>query len=209
MAWDEALLAMAPRFGHPILRLYAWSEPAATFGYFQRIADIERLTPLRPLIRRPTGGGLVPHDGDYTYSLTFPPTHPWYALKALESYRRVHEWIRAAFARAGLLTELSIGGRKNPSGQCFVGAEQFDLLWRERKIAGAAQRRARDGLLIQGSIQPLSGLSRADFERAFCDSARLEWGVQWQLLEVDAALLTRVRHLACEKYSRREHNQRR
>ena len=47
-------------------RFYAWLEPAATFGYFQRFAEVERMTLLRPLLRRPTGGGLVPHAADWT-----------------------------------------------------------------------------------------------------------------------------------------------
>ena len=84
MAWDEALLEAAPGLGQPVLRLYGWNQPAATFGYFQKHAEIARLTPLRPLIRRPTGGGLVPHDADWTYSLAFPPGHPWHELKATE-----------------------------------------------------------------------------------------------------------------------------
>ena len=73
MALDEALLHAAPRLGQPVLRFYGWTEPAASFGYFQKHAEIERMTLLRPLVRRPTGGGLVPHDADWTYSLVFPP----------------------------------------------------------------------------------------------------------------------------------------
>src|SRR5687768_12129854 len=74
MALDELLLSRAAEFGHPILRFYSWAEAAATFGYAQRIAEVESFTLLRPLIRRPTGGGLVPHDRDWTYSLVFPPS---------------------------------------------------------------------------------------------------------------------------------------
>jgi hypothetical protein len=92
MALDEALLVTAPERGRPVLRLYGWSAPAATFGYFQRHAEVARLTALRPLIRRPTGGGLVPHDADWTYSLAFPVGHEWHSLRADESYRRIHEW---------------------------------------------------------------------------------------------------------------------
>ena len=209
MAWDEALLEAAPRLGRPVLRFYGWSEPAATFGYFQKFAEIQRLTELRPLIRRPTGGGLVPHDADWTYSLAFPHGDPWHKLKAVASYRRVHEWIQATFARAGLATELSPCCRKEAPGQCFIGAEQFDVLWQGRKIAGAAQRRTRDGLLIQGSIQPPSGLSRSEFEKAFCETARTHWGVEWRALEVEAALTDRVAELAREKYSRKDYNERR
>src|SRR5687768_2182690 len=62
MAMDDALLQSAPELGRPVLRFYGWSEPAASFGYFQRYSEVEKLTHLRPLVRRPTGGGLVPHD---------------------------------------------------------------------------------------------------------------------------------------------------
>ena len=91
MAVDAMLLESAPALGHPVLRFYSWSERAATFGYFQKYAEVERATLLRPLIRRPTGGGLVPHDADWTYSAIFPPGDAWYGLKAVESYQQ-HPW---------------------------------------------------------------------------------------------------------------------
>src|ERR1700676_2326901 len=85
MALDEALLEAMPRLQRPVLRFYGWTEPAATFGYFQKYSDVESNTPLRPLIRRPTGGGIVPHDADWTYSAVFPPGHEWHSLRAGES----------------------------------------------------------------------------------------------------------------------------
>ena len=209
MAWDAALLEAAPRFGAPVLRFYGWTESAATFGYFQHLAEIERLTKLRPLIRRPTGGGLVPHDRDWTYSLAFPPDDAWYALKALESYRRVHEWVQAAFARCRVSTELSPGAVKEAPGQCFTGAEQFDVLLEAKKIAGAAQRRTRDGLLIQGSIQPPAGVERNRFESELRAVAVRQWGVEWEELEPDQSLLDRMAVLAGGKFSRSEYNARR
>src|ERR1700761_7523358 len=85
MALDEALLEAMPRLLKPVLRFYGWTEPAVSFGYFQKYSEIERTTLLRPLVRRPTGGGLVPHDADWTYSLAFPTVHEWYATSAVES----------------------------------------------------------------------------------------------------------------------------
>src|SRR5258706_1480850 len=82
MALDEALLEAMPRLGKPVLRFYGWTERAASFGYFQKYSEIEPLTPLRPLVRRPTGGGLVAHDADWTYSLAIPTCHEWYAVTA-------------------------------------------------------------------------------------------------------------------------------
>src|SRR5208283_2290118 len=96
MALDEALLESAPQRARPVLRFYSWTLPAATFGYSQKYSQAAAMTPLRPLVRRPTGGGLVPHDADWTYSLIFPAQHYWHCLKAVESYRRAHEWIREA-----------------------------------------------------------------------------------------------------------------
>jgi lipoate-protein ligase A len=208
MAWDEALLLAAGDTG-PLLRLYSWSEPAATFGYFQKFAEVAAMTLLRPLIRRPTGGGLVPHDADWTYSLVFPPAYPWYELKAVQSYQRVHQWVRAAFRALRADVELSAGLPKNLLGQCFVGAEAFDVVHEGRKVAGAAQRRTRQGLLIQGSIQPPPGLARADYERAFLEEATRQWAVDWRVFEPGPELRGRVESLRAEKYSQPAYNERR
>src|SRR5213592_5068634 len=112
MALDEALLEFASQSGKPVSRFYGWVERAASFGYSQKYGEVARLTVLRPLVRRPTGGGLVPHDADWTYSLVFPPAAPWYTLKAVESYQKVHAWVQGAFARLNITTELSPGRRK-------------------------------------------------------------------------------------------------
>src|SRR5262245_15782047 len=210
MAWDEALLEAVASLGHPVLRFYGWIEPAATFGYSQPFADVSRWTTLRPLIRRPTGGGLVPHDRDWTYSLVFHPGHWWYELRATESYQRVHEWVRAAFAKLDLEMNLSQNCRKKELGQCFAGAERFDVLWKGRKVAGAAQRRNRLGLLIQGSVQPPSAtLVRQAWEGAMCESVPSLEKVIWRELEPDHTLAWRVQHLTSQKYDLQEYNRRR
>lgn len=180
MAADEALLERASQWPMPVLRVYSWTQPAASFGYFQHYAEMEKVTALRPLVRRPTAGGLVPHDADWTYSLIFPSSHSWYSLRAEESYRRLHEWIRDSFTQLGVATELSTCCAKELPGQCFAGPEKFDLLRDGGKIAGAAQRRTRDGLLIQGSIQrqPPS-LSRGQWERSLQETATVAWGTGW------------------------------
>ena len=206
MAMDEALLETAPQCGHAVLRFYSWTEPAATFGYSQKFADAAAMTRLRPLVRRPTGGGLVPHDADWTYSLVFPPQHPWYHFKAVESYRRVHEWIRDAFAGLSVPTTLAPESQIEIPGQCFVGAEKFDLLWHGRKIAGAAQRRTRAGLLIQGSVQPPPiSLERTAWESAM--RAALE--VEWKPLPPDSLPTELARRLAETKFAQAGFNEKR
>jgi lipoate-protein ligase A len=210
MAVDEALLLACERLGRPVLRFYGWTEPAATFGYFQPIADVEAMTGLRPLIRRTTGGGLVPHEADWTYSLAFPPAHRWYSWRAEESYRRLHEWVRDAFVALGAAVELAPCCAKELPGQCFAGPEKFDLVWSGHKIAGAAQRRSLQGLLIQGSIQRQPpGVARGDWERGFADAARGLHGVEWASLEWTPQLEDAARGLERMKYSRDEHNRKR
>ena len=202
MAIDETLLLAATRLAAPVFRLYAWIEPAATFGYFQKYDDVERATLLRPLIRRPTGGGIVPHDADWTYSLAFPVGTPWYELRAMESYARVHGWVATAFAQLGVSAELAPCCKKTIPGQCFIGHEKDDVLWHGRKIAGAAQRRTRQGLLIQGSVQPPPlQLSRKDWEAAMFTMGTEREGFTWTPLVWDEPLQTQAADLEKNRYS--------
>ena len=199
MALDEALLENAATLGQPVLRFYDWTEPCATFGYSQKIAQIEAATKLRPLIRRCTGGGLVPHDGDWTYSLIFTPDHEWSTLSATESYRRVHELLQTAFKLIGIETKMANSCRRPKPGECFEGHELHDLLWNGKKVAGAAQRRNRHGLLIQGSVQPAADWAKEDWRDCLSQGApRLE-----------APPKARAHELAGAKYSRDEFKRKR
>jgi lipoate-protein ligase A len=209
MALDEALLEAVAQLKQPILRFYSWHEPAASFGYFQRYLVIEQSTLLRPLVRRPTGGGLVPHNSDWTYSVIFPTVHEWYSVSASESYQRVHQWIQASFATLQVVADLAEGCRDAQTGECFVGYVKNDLLWQGRKIAGAAQRRTRSGLLIQGSIQPPPvQLCRTQWHQAMCDSASKR-DINWIKFEMTQALKNRTEQLAIQKYSQEAYTKKR
>ena len=205
MAADELLLSNAAALGQAVLRLYSWNQAAASFGYFQRHAEVSGWTDLTPLIRRPTGGGLVRHDEhEWTYSLTFPPGHPWWHLKAEESYYHAHDWVRRAFGRCSLVAELCPETRLAGPGQCFVGAEKNDLLFCGNKIAGAAQRRNRKGLLIQGSVQAkTTGVSREDWEKAMLSEDEYR---EWQPPDTFA---DETKRLAKRKYESDSHNRKR
>jgi lipoyl(octanoyl) transferase len=211
------LLENAAHLGKPVLRFYGWIEPAATFGYFQKFSGVACATKLRPLIRRPTGGGIVPHDADWTYSFIVPPEHSWHRLKAEESYRRIHEWIQRAFAELKTETELAPQAKSASNdpqsaipSACFIGHEKSDLLWHGKKIAGAAQRRNQLGLLIQGSVQPPPvPVQRGNFENAMRAVAEKHFAVNWIDFTPDAALQEQAKQLADEKYSRTAYNQKR
>ena len=87
MARDEALVRTATC---PVLRCYSWERPAVSFGYFEKWLDVARHWPNRELVRRWTGGGVVPHGDDLTYTLVVPSAHPFLALTPLQSYRAIH-----------------------------------------------------------------------------------------------------------------------
>ena len=127
----------------------------------------------------------------------------------MDSYRRVHEWIQDAFQRLKIVTELSPIRRKAERGECFIGCEKFDLLWRAQKIAGAAQRRTRAGLMIQGSVRPpVPSIARAQWQSEMCAAAS-ENGAEWDRLEWNPDLAARAGELAAQKYSRPEYNRKR
>jgi lipoate-protein ligase A len=155
MALDEVLLSGVRE---PTIRIYRWERPAVSFGYFGRHALVAAGWPDREIVRRMTGGGVVPHGADLTYSLLVPGGHPFAERSPRDVYRMVHERIAAALAGAGEATALASPPAEEGTGVCFESPAEFDLLARGRKIAGAALRRTRDGLLLQGSIQELPGL---------------------------------------------------
>jgi lipoate-protein ligase A len=158
MALDWLLLENFPEPDAVRLRFYGWSQPAWTFGYGQKWAEARAASDsAAELIRRPTGGGLVDHRHDWTYALVIPAIHPLAQARACDSYRVVHEALSAALAEAGVDNHLQATcppSAKNKFSICFHQPERFDLvrIGSGQKIAGAAQKRTRQGLLLQGTV---------------------------------------------------------
>lgn len=137
--------------------------------------------PVPELVRRPTGGGLVDHRDDWTYALVLPRGHALEAAPAPASYRAVHTALADALLSLGqpailqdhcppsasrpphpCSTPLAPASLLPPSSSplpsgptiCFTRPEFADVIHPAtgRKIAGAAQKRTKEGLLFQGSI---------------------------------------------------------
>ncbi len=155
MAVDEALLAEAARIGSAVLRVYRWDQPTLSYGYFLR--EVEALAARRPdeeMVRRWTGGGIVHHEGAVTWSLAVPLQELFCQLRPAESYARLHESLAHCLTNAGL-EEVHVVPATEPApagGLCAEAPAPGDLLRQGRKIAGAGQRRTRQGLLHQGII---------------------------------------------------------
>lgn len=166
MAVDFLLLQRYPEASAARFRHYEWRGAAFTFGYSQKIAFVrEKLAADLPadLCRRPTGGGIVDHRNDWTYALVIPRGHALEEARATASYRAVHECLAEALASLGQPVELKAVCEPPPEGAectpgpgvCFQRAELFDVVNPQTgaKIAGAAQKRNKHGLLFQGSIE--------------------------------------------------------
>ena len=96
MAVDEVLLFTADC---PVFRSYSWIRPSVSFGYFTPWKVVVSQYAERDLVRRWTGGGIVEHGEDFTYSLVFP------AERRLpptgDPYRSVHLPIKNLLQRNG------------------------------------------------------------------------------------------------------------
>jgi lipoate-protein ligase A len=159
MATDFLLLQRYPQAEAVRFRHYGWRAPAFTFGYAQKFSFVQTQLPLGghfDVCRRPTGGGVVDHRDDWTYALVIPRGHPLEDLRATQSYREVHEALAAALRGCGVpaVTKQAKDPGEEPAGVCFQRAEIFDVVHESSgdKIAGAAQKRNKHGLLFQGSI---------------------------------------------------------
>jgi lipoate-protein ligase A len=162
MAVDATLLYTLPK-GIAAFRHYGWTEPTITFGYTQRIAEVQTAFPkgLR-LCRRLTGGGIVDHRNDWTYALALQTDLPAAHARATELYATIHRCIQQALVDQDIKSQLApcprtcgqtLQKKSAAPDQCFVLPTTDDVIRPDGvKIAGAAMKRAREGLLIQGSI---------------------------------------------------------
>jgi lipoate-protein ligase A len=155
MAIDEALLETAKI---PSIRFYRWNSPALSFGYFGSFADVADYATERDLVRRWTGGGVVFHGDDLTYSIVIPASDPIFVESSMSTYGKIHRALADALAKTGQHAQLAtpnsaVTDRRYSEGACFANPVRADVMVNGRKIAGAAQRRTRAGLLHQGSIQ--------------------------------------------------------
>ncbi|HEV8618438.1 MAG TPA: hypothetical protein VGQ70_02990 [Candidatus Udaeobacter sp.] len=177
MAIDEALLESVAA---PSIRFYRWESPALSFGYFSRFADVADQASERDLVRRWTGGGIVFHGEDLTYSIVIPRSDPVFSKLSGAVYAAIHGALRNALVANGECAELlavaavcdrrtcfpsnnfptADGSTQNSAtvtdrryNDCFANPVRADVTIDGRKVAGAAQRRTRGGLLQQGSVQ--------------------------------------------------------
>jgi len=219
MAIDEALLEMA---NLPAIRFYRWHSPALSFGYFGRFADVVDYAAQRDLVRRWTGGGIVLHGDDLTYSIIVPRNDPVFAGSSISIYENVHRALCEALSviakHADLLAVAAVCDRRTIQDRsvhsweitgreinvtvtdrryndCFANPVRADVMVNGRKVAGAAQRRTRAGLLHQGSIQQI------DLGKDFTERFAQELSGKWTTRNLDQTIFNRAQEIGQQKYA--------
>jgi lipoate-protein ligase A len=227
MAADETLLETAAA-GIASLRLYAWSQPTLSLGYFQSSAACRaypRLGEL-PWVRRSTGGAALVHHLEITYALGLPSGSPW--QKRGESWpKKMHAVLRDALAAFGVSASLcgEDDNEKRDDVLCFLQRTPGDLQIGDAKIAGSAQRKQRGALLQHGSLllaaSPFTPALPGIRERAgvlveppdLCAAVRQQFtrSSGWELVlsAWSAAERDRIAALAQSKYAQSAWNEKR
>ncbi len=157
MAHDFLLLNRYEPQGALRIRHYEWVRPAFTFGMSQSFSYVssEVSDPRAEICRRPTGGGVVNHLEDWTYSLVIPASHPLGRGQPVDTYKVVHDCMANAMIAQGCDVILNQTVPENSApAVCFDKPEVYDVVLRNfpSKVAGAAQKRSKAGYLMQGSI---------------------------------------------------------
>jgi len=198
MAIDEALLETAVL---PTIRFYRWHSPALSFGYFGKLSDVATYAAERDLVRRWTGGGIVFHGDDLTYSIVIPASDPVYDESSIAIYEKIHRALCGALAGHDQGAELATvanqvrgGDRGFCDNNCFANPVRADVMMDGRKIAGAAQRRTRRGLLQQGSIQGFA--MKTDLAQKFAQTL----SAHCSEFEAKEEIFQRAREFARQKY---------
>jgi len=217
MSMDEAVLDLCDEES-ATLRMYRWhgrSPYGVTFGFSQEYARAEESARAAgidpscvPLVRRCTGGGVVFHDGDVTFSLVFP----WLRLKPpLSVYREIHRGVGLGLKTLGLPARAWPSRPPGPQLRCFAGPEPEDLVHQDgTKFLGGALRRRMGFGLYQGSLRPEGfPVPAARLRTAIVEGLGLQWGALFVPEGPGPALAAAAQRLRLERYSRDAWNRRR
>ena len=200
MAVDEALLRHVQA---PVLRIYGWGTACFSIGYFQKISVVPSG---QPFVRRYTGGGLVEHGRDLTYTLVLPADHSLTTAGTLPSYRSIHQSVAQALQDCGVPCHLATAQPKKDDPSCFLKPVPADVLNSDGlKLAGAAQRRTKQGCLHQGSILLPQGIPTS-LEKTLPERLQTCLQAELQSSKISHEEEKTSRELESSRYSLREWN---
>jgi lipoate-protein ligase A len=195
MALDQALLETS---SVPLLRVYGWNQPHISIGYRHSLSELVGL-PAWPIVRRWTGGGVVLHDNDCTYSLILPRSDAFSRKSSVDIYRELHGSLAQLLGEQQQLPYQIAPSDFEAGVRCFIGWSCSDILLYQRKVGGAGHRRCQWGLLHQGSLHC------GQLSETFWQMVAQRWSTQVeQIYQLPAEILDRARQLQEQRYSNKE-----
>jgi lipoate-protein ligase A len=209
MAVDEFLMgSQKDPESLPTLRFYQWSSPAYSIGYFQKVSDVAKRFHHDGeeigVVRRLTGGGIVPHGNDLTFSLALKESSFRFLKEVKTSYLKVNEAIREGLVSA--YPGLDYADRRSvPSGRaggelvCFDRPSCYDLLLKGKKVVGASQRRQGSVLLHQSAVF-LKGPAELLIHQII-EGFKKTWGVSFIEMPLKAEELAQAEALEEKRYA--------
>ena len=143
----------------PVLHFYSWPQDSLTYGYFidiQRFIDIKKAKEKNlTLAKRPTGGGIVFHIWDIAFSFLLPSSDTNFFLDTISNYKFVNSIVLEALdpflSKMSLLENFKKKDFLNLDF-CMAKPTTYDVMYKNFKIAGSAQRKKKTGYLHQSSI---------------------------------------------------------
>ncbi len=143
----------------PILHFYEWENDSLTYGYFieiEKYIDLKKAEEKKlSLAKRPTGGGIVFHLWDLAFSFLMPSSNKNFFINPIDNYKFVNSITLDAikdFLNDGFLLEKEDLEKKMYENFCMAKPTKYDLIYSDKKIAGASQRKKKNGYLHQASI---------------------------------------------------------
>ncbi len=151
MEQDALLLEGVER---AVLRFFEFTRGAITYGYF--IDPTKWLKePVTNSARRPSGGGLIFHGTDLSFTIALPIEHPLVQKPALERYHAINSQV--ALAIESLLpkascTLLDVEVSDGIDELCMANPTVYDIMYNGKKVGGSSQRKTKRAFIHQCSL---------------------------------------------------------
>jgi lipoate-protein ligase A len=158
MAVDDYLFQSLGEEATTNLRFYRWEKPTVSIGRSQTAEKVVNLDFCRQngidIVRRITGGKLVLHHKEVTYSVCSSDTDI-FSHKLMDSYKLISEALNRGLQRMGIESHLA---KETPSDYargtmpCFAQPARNEIEMNGNKIIGSAQKRTGKKFIQHGSI---------------------------------------------------------
>jgi len=158
MAIDEYLFQSLDENPQTLMRFYQWEKPTVSLGYSQKISNVLNHRYCRDqgidVVRRITGGKLVLHHDEITYSLCSSDSQT-FTSSLQSSYRLISQALIRGLEKMGLKPSLA---KATPSRYtkgnlpCFSYPALDEIEIAGKKIVGSAQKRVDRRFIQHGSI---------------------------------------------------------